>query len=87
MIRKAFLMDLKSGHQKEYESRHNPIWPELRLFSMRFFILTRSDCGRVYGELSVRRCSSYSRIGFSIGFVNKNYGELTVRRTLNRSPI
>ncbi|HKX28063.1 MAG TPA: L-rhamnose mutarotase [Blastocatellia bacterium] len=29
MIRKAFLMTLKPGHQEEYERRHNPIWPEL----------------------------------------------------------
>jgi L-rhamnose mutarotase len=30
MIRKAFLMKLKPGCQAEYESRHNPIWPELQ---------------------------------------------------------
>lgn len=30
MIRKAFLMKLKAGCQTEYESRHNPIWPELQ---------------------------------------------------------
>lgn len=30
MIRKAFLMTLKPGHQAEYEHRHNPIWPELQ---------------------------------------------------------
>jgi len=30
MIRKALLMNLKSGYQKEYERRHNPIWPELQ---------------------------------------------------------
>jgi len=29
MIRKAFVMMLKSGRQAEYEERHNPIWPEL----------------------------------------------------------
>jgi L-rhamnose mutarotase len=29
VIRKAFLMTLKPGHQEEYERRHNPIWPEL----------------------------------------------------------
>src|SRR2546426_7494946 len=31
MIRKAFLMTLKPGHQEEYELRHNPIWPELQV--------------------------------------------------------
>ncbi len=30
MIRTAFLMQLKPGHQAEYERRHNPIWPELQ---------------------------------------------------------
>ena len=30
MIRKAFLMTLKSGNEDEYERRHNPIWPELQ---------------------------------------------------------
>jgi len=29
MIRKAYLMTLKSGRRREYERRHNPIWPEL----------------------------------------------------------
>ena len=29
MMRKAFLMRLKPGCEAEYESRHNPIWPEL----------------------------------------------------------
>ena len=31
MIRKGFLMTLKPGHQEEYERRHNPIWPELKM--------------------------------------------------------
>jgi L-rhamnose mutarotase len=30
MIRKAFLMTLKSGNQDEYERRHKPIWAELQ---------------------------------------------------------
>ena len=29
MIRKAFVMTLRPGHEAEYEQRHNPIWPEL----------------------------------------------------------
>jgi L-rhamnose mutarotase len=29
VIRKAFVMILRSGCQQEYERRHNPIWPEL----------------------------------------------------------
>lgn len=29
MIRKAFVMSVNPGAEAEYESRHNPIWPEL----------------------------------------------------------
>lgn len=29
MIRKAFVMSVHPGREKEYEQRHNPIWPEL----------------------------------------------------------
>jgi len=29
MIRKAFLMKVNEGFEKEYETRHQPIWPEL----------------------------------------------------------
>ncbi len=30
MTRKAFKMFLKPGFEKEYEKRHNEIWPELK---------------------------------------------------------
>lgn len=29
MIRKAFLMKVNEGCEREYEARHNPIWAEL----------------------------------------------------------
>jgi len=29
MIRKAFRMSVRQGHEREYERRHAPIWPEL----------------------------------------------------------
>jgi L-rhamnose mutarotase len=29
MIRKAFVMSVYEGYEKEYEKRHNPIWAEL----------------------------------------------------------
>ena len=29
MIRKAFVMSVNPGQEKEYEKRHRPIWPEL----------------------------------------------------------
>jgi len=28
-IRKAFVMSVNAGAKREYENRHNPIWPEL----------------------------------------------------------
>ena len=28
-IRKAFVMSVNPGQEKEYETRHRPIWPEL----------------------------------------------------------
>ena len=30
MIRKAFVMQLHSGHVEEYRRRHDAIWPELK---------------------------------------------------------
>ncbi len=29
MIRKAFVMSIRSGKEDEYRHRHDPIWPEL----------------------------------------------------------
>jgi len=29
MIRKSLVMQLRPGCEQEYETRHNPIWPEL----------------------------------------------------------
>lgn len=31
MIRKAFVMSVNAGQEKEYEHRHRPIWPELEV--------------------------------------------------------
>ncbi|NBS07630.1 MAG: L-rhamnose mutarotase [Verrucomicrobia bacterium] len=28
-IRKAFVMSVNPGQEKEYETRHRPVWPEL----------------------------------------------------------
>jgi L-rhamnose mutarotase len=30
MIRKAFVMSVNAGSEKEYERRHNPVWPEMQ---------------------------------------------------------
>lgn len=31
MKREAFIMFLKPGYEKEYEKRHNALWPELKV--------------------------------------------------------
>jgi L-rhamnose mutarotase len=31
MVRKAFVMSVNAGAEKEYQLRHNPIWPDLEL--------------------------------------------------------
>jgi L-rhamnose mutarotase len=58
MIRKAFLMTLKPGHQEEYEQRHNPIWPELRqiltehgVHNYSIFLDRRRDLLFAYAEI------------------------------------
>lgn len=58
MIRKAFLMTLKPGHQEEYERRHNPIWPELQavlkkqgVHNYSIFLDRRTDQLFAYAEI------------------------------------
>ena len=58
MIRKAFLMTLKPGKRREYESRHNPIWPELHealkqhgVHNYSIFLDTASDTLFAYAEI------------------------------------
>ena len=41
----------------------------------------------MYGEVSVRHCSRYSRIGFQKCFSIKAHGELTVRRKSKCNPL
>ena len=58
MIRKAYLMTLKSGQQAEYERRHNPIWPELEellkdrgVWSYSIFLNRETDQLFAYAEI------------------------------------
>jgi L-rhamnose mutarotase len=58
VIRKAFLMKLKPGHQEEYERRHNPIWPELEeilkshgVSKYSIFLDRRTDMLFAYAEI------------------------------------
>jgi L-rhamnose mutarotase len=42
VIRKAFRMSVNQGREREYERRHNPIWPELEEALLRHGVLTYS---------------------------------------------
>jgi L-rhamnose mutarotase len=42
MIRKAFVMSVFSGAEKEYENRHQPIWPELEAVLLQHGVSTYS---------------------------------------------
>jgi L-rhamnose mutarotase len=59
MIRKAFLMTLKSGNQDEYERRHSPIWAELQevltnhgVHNYSIFLDRRTDHLFAYAEIN-----------------------------------
>src|SRR5204862_7450662 len=58
MIRKAYLMTLRPGNQKEYERRHNSIWPELEellrdhgVWSYSIFLNRATDQLFAYAEI------------------------------------
>jgi len=60
MIRKAFLMTLKPGHQDEYERRHSPIWPDLQevlkkhgVSNYSIFLDRNSDLLFAYAEIEL----------------------------------
>jgi len=42
MIRKAFVMSVQRGAEKEYQRRHQPIWPELEEVLLRHGVRTYS---------------------------------------------
>ena len=67
MIRKAFLMTLKSGCEAEYERRHNPIWPELQtvleehgVSNYSIFLDRRTD--RLFGYAEIESESRWRQI-------------------------
>ena len=67
MIRKAFLMTLKPGHQDEYERRHNPIWPELQEVLKRhgvsnYSIFLERASGRLFAYAEVESEELWQRI-------------------------
>lgn len=68
MLRKSFLIQMKEGKQREYERRHNPIWPELEAVFKEngvsnFSIFMDETTGFLFGYLEVKDEASYNRIG------------------------
>ncbi len=58
MIRKAFSFQLQPGCEKEYERRHNPIWPELEALLKKqgahnYSIFVDSESGRLFGYIEI----------------------------------
>jgi L-rhamnose mutarotase len=58
MIRKAFVMTVNAGSEKEYERRHTPIWPELeRVFAAsgvhNYSIFLHPETRQLFGYVEV----------------------------------
>ena len=58
MIRKAFVMQVNPERHREYEQRHNPIWPELEatlkehgVLSYSIFLLPETNQLFAYAEI------------------------------------
>jgi len=67
MIRKAFLMTLKTGHQDEYARRHNPIWPELQDVLRghgvsNYSIFLDRDAGRLFAYAEIESEELWAKI-------------------------
>jgi len=67
MPRKAFVIKAKPGMAKEYERRHNPIWPELAATLKRYgvsnySIFLREDTGELFGSFEVADEARFAEI-------------------------
>jgi L-rhamnose mutarotase len=67
MIRKAFVIQAKPGMAAEYQTRHNPIWPELeqalRLHGVsNYSIFLREDSNELFGYLEVADEARFQQI-------------------------
>ncbi len=58
MIRKAFVMTVNPGCEAEYETRHNPIWPELELVLKQHGVLSYS----IFLHPGTRQLFAYAEI-------------------------
>lgn len=68
MIRKAFLIYAKPGMAKEYQKRHNPIWPKmedvLKKYGVsNYSIFLHEDTGALFGYLEIEDEDLFHRIG------------------------
>jgi L-rhamnose mutarotase len=58
MIRKAFVMSVHAGKEKEYEHRHNPIWPDLEALLKKhgvhnYSIFLNSETRQLFGYVEI----------------------------------
>jgi L-rhamnose mutarotase len=58
MIRKAFVMSVQAGKEKEYEERHNPIWPDLEAILKKhgvhnYSIFLNSETRQLFGYVEI----------------------------------
>jgi len=58
MIRKSLVMQLRPGCEQEYETRHNPIWPELEATLKSHGVLNYS----IFLHPSTRQLFAYAEI-------------------------
>ena len=67
MIRKAFVIRAKQGLAAEYQSRHNPIWPELEQALKQhglsnYSIFLREETGDLFGYLEIENEARFQQI-------------------------
>lgn len=67
MIRKAFLIQSRSGLSAEYKNRHNPIWPELKKELQEhgvrnYSIFLHVDSEYIFGYLEVEDEVLYNKL-------------------------
>jgi L-rhamnose mutarotase len=67
MIRKAFIMTLRSGQEAEYHRRHNPIWPELQDVLKNhgvhnYSIFLDRDTGKLFGYVEIESEERWQQI-------------------------
>lgn len=70
MIRKAFLIHAKPGMAREYQKRHNPIWPEMATVLKKYGVINYSiflqeDTGALFGYLEIEDENLFGSIGDS----------------------